>query len=195
MAKHIGVSIRALGEKRVGTVEGKRGNIIEKLTHGQSVDYVTEPSAGGEIVSLFEAARPHQQERGEIEMDQAQVTALVESAVKAQVAPLVTENTGLKQRLARFDAATVCDTVLKGIKLHEAAAARTKKRVVEGLIPLTEAGGLDEAKLKPLIESIAAEEQAYAAQFVPTGVRGLRTSFSSVKDAGICSVERSVNIV
>lgn len=173
MAKHIGVSIRALAERRIGTIEGRKGNIIEKMTHGQSVDYVTEPSAGGEIVSLFEAARPHQQQREEIDMDQAQVTALVESAVNAKVAPLITENAGLKQELARFKAISVCETVLNGIKLHEAAAQRTKKRITEGAIPLTEAGALDEAKLKPLIESIAAEEQAYAAQFIPTGVRGM----------------------
>lgn len=57
MAEHIGVSIRAMGKAQQGTVEGRRGPLITELTAGRSTDFVTAPGAGGEIITLFEAAR------------------------------------------------------------------------------------------------------------------------------------------
>lgn len=57
MAPHIGVSIRASGRAAQGEAEGRRGPIIQALTAAASVDFVTEPGAGGKIVQMFEAAR------------------------------------------------------------------------------------------------------------------------------------------
>lgn len=57
MAPHIGVSIRAAGRATVGEAEGRKGRIITELTAAQSVDFVTEPGAGGKVLQLFEAAR------------------------------------------------------------------------------------------------------------------------------------------
>jgi hypothetical protein len=59
LAPHIGVSIRALGRTAAKpvTTEGRTGPAIEELVSAKSVDFVTEPGAGGAIVSLFESAR------------------------------------------------------------------------------------------------------------------------------------------
>ncbi len=57
LAKNIGVSIRARGQAVHGAAEGKEGPIIQALTARKSVDFVTEPGAGGEIITMFEAAR------------------------------------------------------------------------------------------------------------------------------------------
>ena len=57
LAPHIGTSHRATGTKKYGEAEGKKGSIIERLTSAASVDFVTQPGRGGEIVQLFEAAR------------------------------------------------------------------------------------------------------------------------------------------
>jgi len=57
LAPHIGTSHRATGTKKYGEAEGKKGAIIERLTGAASVDFVTQPGRGGEIVQLFEAAR------------------------------------------------------------------------------------------------------------------------------------------
>lgn len=57
LAPHIGVSIRGSGRASSGEAEGRQGTIISALTSGRSVDFVTEPGAGGRIVQLFEAAR------------------------------------------------------------------------------------------------------------------------------------------
>lgn len=58
MAKHIGVSIRAQGRAVQGEAEGRKGPIVQQLTAAKSVDFVTEPGAGGKILDMFEAARP-----------------------------------------------------------------------------------------------------------------------------------------
>lgn len=58
MADHIGVSIRAAGRARTGEADGQKGRIIEEIVQAASTDFVTKPGAGGEIVQMFEAARP-----------------------------------------------------------------------------------------------------------------------------------------
>lgn len=57
LAPHIGISHRAIGKAKPGEAEGRQGPVIEKLVAARSVDFVTTPGAGGEVVQLFEAAR------------------------------------------------------------------------------------------------------------------------------------------
>jgi hypothetical protein len=54
----IGVSINGSGDGEYATREGRAGLVLERLTHGASVDFVTKPGAGGRIVALLESARP-----------------------------------------------------------------------------------------------------------------------------------------
>lgn len=56
-AGDIGVSINGSGDGEYATREGRSGLVLERLTHGQSVDFVTKPGAGGRIVALLESAR------------------------------------------------------------------------------------------------------------------------------------------
>lgn len=57
MAGDVGLSIRALGESRVGEAEGREGPIIEALVADPltSVDVVTVAGAGGKFLSLLES--------------------------------------------------------------------------------------------------------------------------------------------
>jgi hypothetical protein len=48
----VGLSINALGSVRKGEAEGKKGLIVEAITHGNSVDVVTTPAAGGGFTLL-----------------------------------------------------------------------------------------------------------------------------------------------
>jgi len=87
MAPAIGVSIRASGLAKNGTAEGKSGKIIESITQGRSVDFVTVPGRGGEILSLYESARGRASEPGpaqkgpDMDLQEAQ-TKLAESERK-----------------------------------------------------------------------------------------------------------------
>lgn len=53
----IGLSIRAFGVTEDGPAGGKEGPIIQTLTEGLSIDFVTMAGAGGKIGQLTEAAR------------------------------------------------------------------------------------------------------------------------------------------
>ena len=56
IAEHIGASIRGAGKVQQGEAAGKTGPIVEEISDGLSVDFVTAPGAGGAIVSIFESA-------------------------------------------------------------------------------------------------------------------------------------------
>lgn len=58
MAGDVGLSIRAMGESRIGEAEGRQGPIIESLVADDpmtSVDVVTVAGAGGKFLSLLES--------------------------------------------------------------------------------------------------------------------------------------------
>jgi hypothetical protein len=57
MAPYIGISHRALGKSKAGTVDGYTGTIIESLDKCLSVDFVTVPGAGGGLVQMWESWR------------------------------------------------------------------------------------------------------------------------------------------
>lgn len=61
MWPYIGVSINGYGEGKHGEREGHRGFIVEQLTHGDSVDFVTKPGAGGRVIGVLESATTNQQ--------------------------------------------------------------------------------------------------------------------------------------
>lgn len=152
LAKHIGMSIRATGKAKEGKAEGKSGPIIEKLTRGISVDYVTTPGAGGKILQLFEAARRPQSttQEGNTDMDAAEFKKLQES------------NARLQERLALRDARDFVTAELKTIRLHEATRARLIDRLVTEA-PLKD-GELDKEAFKKLIETAVKEEATYLSQ-------------------------------
>lgn len=56
MASHIGVSIRAAAQVSTGEAEGRRGRIVESIVEAQSVDFVTRPGRGGQVLAILEAA-------------------------------------------------------------------------------------------------------------------------------------------
>lgn len=168
LAKHIGMSIRATGKAKEGTAEGKTGAIIEQLTRGISVDYVTTPGAGGKILQLFEAARAVKttEKEGADEMDAAELKKLQESIAQTQAdnAVIKAENRKLRERMALSDAATEVRKILGGIRISEAISTRVASRILAGVIPLTEVGDLDLVKLKTLVEGEAKDECEYVAK-------------------------------
>jgi hypothetical protein len=165
LAQHIGVSIRALGTARPGEAEGRKGPVIETIAGVKSVDYVTVPGRGGEILNLFEAAgrrpatEPTPQEN---EMNEAQVKALLE----AELTPLRAENAASKAEAARLretlalrEARDFAKAKLAKIDLPQA----TKDRLAEALPgqATLKDGALDEAAFGAVIEAAVKAEGEY----------------------------------
>lgn len=178
LAKHIGMSIRASGKAREGEADGKKGRIIEQISRGVSVDYVTTPGAGGKILQLFEAARSTSRNSprtgGGDDMDAAEFKKL-------------------HQRLSLREAADHVDEKLADIRLPAAAIQRVRTRCIENA-PLNAEGMLDTKKLDELIEREMKDEADYLGQI--TGRRlvvnmGVSTDLSENGDeSGLSKKER-----
>lgn len=161
-APHVGMSIRASGIAESGA---KRDGVpvLKSLTSAESVDIVTRAGAGGMV--LTESARTNQEE---VEMTEAEVKKLVESAVATATSPL-------RERAVKGDAIVVANRVLSPLALNEAAKQMVVENVLRGSVPLKE-GELDEAKFTELVTAEAKRVGAVIAQVLPFGVRGLGTA-------------------
>jgi hypothetical protein len=155
LAPHIGVSIRAMGKASHGSVEGREGPVIDALTYGRSVDFVTAPGAGGKVLSLFEAAG----RKGDEQMDQKELKEAQDAAKAA------------KEELAKRDATDIVREALSKSSLPEAS----KKRLGENLKPtLGDDGSLDADAWKTTVDEAVASEVAYLTEVTGAGsVRNL----------------------
>jgi hypothetical protein len=176
LAPSIGVSIRAEGRARDGEAEGKKGPIIERIAVAKSVDFVTSPGAGGEIVELFEAARSRNK--------------------KALEKPTVENNKELTERLAnqdkqiaellRAETAREAQTFVAAQLTEKAkalpAVSHTRLSAELSKNPPVKDGRIDvEAYGKRIDEAVSAEAR-YIAQISGAGeVRGMGSA-STVED-------------
>lgn len=150
LAKHIGMSIRAQGKAKEGDAEGRKGPIIQELSRGISVDYVTTPGAGGQILQLFEAAGARRTQAQGDEMTDEEKNQLREAQA---------QNRKLNERLSLIEAAPAVDEYFSTIRVGEAIQKRVKARVLAGVIPVVkETGALDRAALLTIVETETKDE-------------------------------------
>jgi hypothetical protein len=149
LAPHIGVSIRAMGKATNGTVEGREGPIIDSLTHGRSVDFVTAPGAGGKVMSLFEAARPSSTE-GNLNMDDQK------------------ELTEAREELKAIHAGAIITTAVGEAKLPDAAVKRLTEALPAKAV-LNDEGKLDEDAFTVIVTEAIASEVAYLTEVTGAG--------------------------
>jgi hypothetical protein len=156
LAKHIGMSIRATGKAKEGKApDGKTGPIIEQLTRGISVDYVTTPGAGGQILQLFEAARGSRQIQVQESQDMADDARLQEALAQIRK---------LNGRLALTEAAGVISGYFQTVRVGEAIRQRVTQNLLSGTMPLTASGELDSEKLGKMAEAATKEECDYVSR-------------------------------
>ena len=190
LAPHIGVSIRAYGKASQGSMERKTGPVISELTARRSVDFVTEPGAGGEIITMFEAARTVRDARTQSTTSQKSVENNVEADMTEQeVKELKDANTTLKQEsdvmkaenarlqeaLLLREAQDVDGAVLAKSNLPEV----TKKRLAESLAKAAPAkdGKLDKAAFETQIAEAVKAEVKYLTEVAGLGkIKGLGES-------------------
>ncbi len=197
MLAEMGISINAVGRATKGTIEGKETLVIEELTGARSVDFVTEPGAGG-IVTFYETDKRRDIDLVElatlkeirpdlVKAIEATVRAEIQREVKkvmeneeriteleGQNETLTTENTGLKDQIAeaakmkaKAEAQASIKEAVAGATLPEAA----KERLIERYKDAETADGIAAA-----IQS----EVDYIAKLAEAGkVKGLGPSRNS----------------
>ncbi len=172
LAPHIGVSIRAKGRVVQGQAEGKSGPIVQEITAAKSVDFVTEPGAGGQILQLFEARRqvvPQSNSEKEREMDEKQVKELqeaneqLEKEAKAKDVELANLQKG---QLAR-DAGDYVSEALVKVDLPAPVRVRLLKSLI--VSAPAENGKLDEKAFDGLIKEAVQAELKYLSEVTGQG--------------------------
>jgi hypothetical protein len=184
MGKYIGISHRARGLREQGEAEGKKGPVIKNITEVASVDFVTVPGAGGQVVSLFESAKnggaQENINKQEVEMDEklkevqdqlkTKETELAEAQkAKDEAEKKLKESDEKLAEVAQKEMAeqvsAITKTVLAEVKdLPEAAKSRIKVSPV-----IKEDGALDEDKVKEAINEQVIAERNYLAELKKTG--------------------------
>ena len=177
LAPHIGVSIRAAGRAVAGEADGRTGRIVQQLINARSVDFVTEPGAGGQIISMFEAARRDvstQRRKGAEAQDgstdngalQAQEAIEMEE-LQAQLAEAqrqIDELTAANARLAVLrDARTLAGEVLAEATLPDVTRRRLLNQVATNP-PIGEDGQLDALALRQRVQEAVTAEQQYLSE-------------------------------
>lgn len=196
LAGHIGVSIRAFGKASQGMMEGREGPIIQELTKGKSIDFVTAPGAGGQILSLFEAARGADKKTRSVSlesnsvkenssMDEKELQALKESVATLQtnLGAVQDENARLKEGQAMRDAKDLVRTALAGYELPEPTRARLLESLPK-LLTLKD-GVLDVEAFSTKMKEAIKSEVAYLTQVSGMGkIQGLGESVDDEEPEG-----------
>jgi len=189
LAQHIGTSIRAYGGSSDGEAEGRKGTIIESIIPSvmNSIDFVTLPGAGGQIVSIFEAARGRQTDADPVTPIQEatvgdenkgtttpppappsgvspELTTAISEAVRAANEPILKELQETKQANVRLQESIILrdarDIVTRTVSKIPNVPEMTRTRLVESLSldPPLKDGAIDtEAYATKITEAVTAE--------------------------------------
>ena len=172
IGEHIGVSIRGRGKSSMGEADGKEGRIIDEVTDGLSVDFVTSPGAGGEIIQVFEAAQnneplPDVTDAANDADDSIQENAMENELKEAQdqlkeatdtISALTAENERLQERLLLQEAAGFVAEALAKAELPDITRERLAKQLQ--INPPIADGNIDDAKYTAQIETAVTEAQS-----------------------------------
>lgn len=193
LGPHIGLSIRALGEGKQGSAEGRKGLIIEAIHRAQSVDFVTAAGAGGAILKQFEEAAHLQEDDDMGELEEARKER---DESRKELEEARRERDALARRIALTEASRNVEARVQAKHPKLPAAMRT--RIAEAVVAQDpfKKGTLDllaESELDALIKSRADAEAEYL-ESVGKSVRsnGRVTGMGDSDEDGGSSLEETV---
>lgn len=165
MLSEMGISINAVGRASKATIDGVTTLVVEELTDCRSVDFVTEPGAGG-LVTFYEADRSR-------DIDLVELSALkerrpdlvkdIEANVRAEISKEVKKSMENEQRITELEGEnetlTTENTDLKN-KISEAEKAQAKAVAQAAIKEAVDAATLPNAAKERLIERFVDAESA-----------------------------------
>ena len=203
IAEHIGVSIRGMGTQTTGTAEGRDGPLVGEITKGKSIDFVTQPGAGGKVLQVFESAPGAVKLPvliDEMEEDPIQENDIMTEELKeaqdqlteatATITALTAETARLQERLLLQEAAGFVANALGKAELPDITRARLTKQL-QANPPIVD-GKIDEAAYTVAIDTAVTEAQTeIAAISGQTGkITGQGSAPSAASNGGV-TVEES----
>jgi len=164
MLSEMGVSINAVGSATKGTIDGKATLIIEKLVAARSVDFVTEPGAGG-IVTFYESDRTDIDliELATLKERRPDLLKIIESNVRAEINQEVNKKMELEAKVKELEGSveslTTENTDLK-TKISEAEKAQAKANAQAAIKEAVEKAELPAAAKEQLLKRFETAESA-----------------------------------
>ena len=169
MAPFIGLSHIALGKATIGEAEGEKGTIIESLNVAESVDFVTQEGAGGQIVALFESVRKNKPIK---KMEENKGESKELNQLKESNTALTDELNKMKERALIVDAREFVEKALKDSELPDLAKAKLRESLSKN--PIVKDGQMDELKYLESIKDAVKKETEYLASLTESGaIKGM----------------------
>ncbi len=165
MLSEMGVSINAVGHATKATIEGKDTLVIEELVAGRSVDFVTEPGAGG-IVTFYESDRSRDIDLVELsglKEKRPDLVKLIEADVRAEITKEVKKAMDNEEKITELEGQNVTLTTENTDLKNTIAEAEKEKAIAEAQATVKEAvdkAELPDAAKERLIERFKDTESA-----------------------------------
>ena len=166
LLSEMGISINAVGKATESTIDDKKTLVIEELVACRSVDFVTEPGAGG-IVTFYESDRSRDVDLIELsglKEKRPDLVKLIEADIKAQITKEVKHRMESEERIKELEGQnetlTTENTDLK-TSISEAEKAKTKADAQASIKEAVDkAEGLPDAAKEKLLERFKDAETA-----------------------------------
>jgi len=165
MLSEMGISINAVGSASKSTVDGKETLVIEKLVACRSVDFVTEPGAGG-VVTLYESDRRYDidlVELSTLKEKRPDLVKEIEAKVKAEIIKEAKKHMEDAERITELEGQIETLTIERDTLKETAEKAEKDKAKAEAQATVKEAvdkAELPEAAKERILDSFKDAESA-----------------------------------
>jgi len=147
MLSEMGISINAVGHASKGKINGKDTLVIEELTGARSVDFVTEPGAGG-VVTFYESDRTRDIDLIEIKSlkeKRPDLVKAIENEVREEITKEVKKMTEQEDKIKDLESQIETLTTERDQLKEAAKQAEKDQRIAEAQKAVKEA--VDQAEL------------------------------------------------
>ena len=186
MLSEMGISINAVGSASKDTIDGKETLVVEKLVACRSVDFVTEPGAGG-VVTFYESDRARDVdliELGALRERRPDLIQTIESGVKAQITKEVKKAMENEDRITELETANATLTTERDdlkTQVEEAAQAKAKAEAQAAIKEAVDKAELPDAAKERLAERF---KDAVSAEGIEEAIQAEVDYIAKLAEAG-----------
>ncbi len=186
MLSEMGISINAVGSASKGTIDGKETLVIEKLVAARSVDFVTEPGAGG-IVTFYESDRSRDIdliELSALKEHRPDLVKLIEVTVREEIAKEVKKAMESEERITELEGQNATLTAERDTLKTTIEEADKDKAKAEAQATIKEA--VDKAELPDAAKAVLLTrfEAAESADGIAEAIQAEKDYISKLSEAG-----------
>jgi len=186
MLSEMGISINAVGSASKATIDGKETLVIEKLVASRSVDFVTEPGAGG-VVTFYEADRQRDIDLVELSTlkdRRPDLIKAVEAGVRVEIQKEVKHKMELEERITELEGQIETLTTERDdlkTKAQEAEKAKVKAEAQAAIKEAVDKAELPDAAKEQLLERF---KDAESAEGIEEAIQSEKDYIAKLAEAG-----------